>query len=130
AKASRRLARARIRQCCTSASGRASVRAWSFVRCQREHEAGDPATTRRIVCGGNEQGQKASTVQGRNGKMRIRLRALAAVGAMLPLIMGADAALAQKSGGILKVYHRDNPPSASIHEEATNSTVMPFMNVY
>lgn len=62
--------------------------------------------------------------------MRIRLCALAAVGAMLPLILGADAALAQKSGGILKVYHRDNPPSASIHEEATNSTVMPFMNVY
>src|SRR5690606_35596189 len=89
-----------------------------------------PATARRIVCGGKDQGQKASTVQGRNGKMRIRLRALAAVGAMLPLIIGADAALAQKSGGILKVYHRDNPPSASIHEEATNSTVMPFMDVY
>ena len=26
-----------------------------------------------------------------------------------------------KQGGILKIYHRDNPPSASIHEEATIS---------
>ncbi len=39
-------------------------------------------------------------------------------------------ALAQKSGGTLKVYHRDNPPSASIHEEATISTVIPFMSVF
>ncbi len=37
---------------------------------------------------------------------------------------------AQKSGGTLRVYHRGNPPSASIHEEATNSTVMPFAAVY
>ena len=42
----------------------------------------------------------------------------------------ATAALAQKSGGILRAYHRDNPPSASIHEEATISTVQPFMAVF
>ena len=42
----------------------------------------------------------------------------------------AVSALAQKSGGILKMYHRDNPPSASIHEEATISTVIPFMGVF
>ena len=42
----------------------------------------------------------------------------------------APAALAQKSGGIAKIYHRDSPPSASIHEEATNSTNIPFMPVY
>src|SRR5262245_52968911 len=35
-----------------------------------------------------------------------------------------------KHGGILKIYHRDNPPSASIHEEATYSTVIPFMPVF
>ena len=40
------------------------------------------------------------------------------------------AAVAQKAGGTLRVTHRDNPPSASIHEEATISTVMPFMSVY
>ena len=39
-------------------------------------------------------------------------------------------AFAQKAGGTLRVTHRDNPPSASIHEEATISTVMPFMSVY
>ena len=42
----------------------------------------------------------------------------------------ATGAFAQKSGGVLKVTHRDNPPSASIHEEATISTVMPFMSIY
>ena len=39
-------------------------------------------------------------------------------------------ALAQKSGGVLKMYHRENPPSASILEEATISTVVPFMPVF
>jgi len=42
----------------------------------------------------------------------------------------AAPALAQKAGGTLRVTHRDNPPSASIHEEATISTVMPFMSLY
>lgn len=37
---------------------------------------------------------------------------------------------AQKSGGVLKSYVWDNPPSASIHEEATISTVFPFMPVF
>lgn len=39
-------------------------------------------------------------------------------------------ASAQKQGGVLRVTHRDNPPSASIHEEATISTDMPFMAVF
>jgi peptide/nickel transport system substrate-binding protein len=39
-------------------------------------------------------------------------------------------AAAEKQGGTLRIYHRDNPPSASIHEEATISTVMPFMAVF
>jgi peptide/nickel transport system substrate-binding protein len=42
----------------------------------------------------------------------------------------AGAALAQKQGGILKMYHRDSPASASIHEEATFSTTIPFMGVF
>jgi peptide/nickel transport system substrate-binding protein len=46
------------------------------------------------------------------------------------LVCWSGLALAQKSGGVLKMYHRDNPPSASIHEEATNSTVVPFMSVF
>jgi peptide/nickel transport system substrate-binding protein len=39
-------------------------------------------------------------------------------------------ALAQKQGGTLRIYHRDNAPSGSIHEEATISTVQPFMGVF
>jgi peptide/nickel transport system substrate-binding protein len=35
-----------------------------------------------------------------------------------------------KAGGILKIYHRDSPASASIHEEATYSTNIPFMPVF
>ena len=42
----------------------------------------------------------------------------------------AAPAMAQKRGGVLKVEHMDNPPSASIHEEATVSTAVPFMSVY
>ena len=39
-------------------------------------------------------------------------------------------AAAQKQGGTLRSYIWDNPPSASIHEEATISTVFPFMPVF
>ena len=46
------------------------------------------------------------------------------------LVSGSGAALAQKSGGILKIYHRDTPPSGSILEEATNSTLSPYMGVF
>ena len=35
-----------------------------------------------------------------------------------------------KHGGILKVYHRDSPASASIHEEATYSVNVPFMPIF
>jgi peptide/nickel transport system substrate-binding protein len=35
-----------------------------------------------------------------------------------------------KTGGILRMYHRDSPASASIHEEATFSTNVPFMGVF
>jgi peptide/nickel transport system substrate-binding protein len=45
-------------------------------------------------------------------------------------ILAAQPALAQKKGGTLKYYHRDNPPTTSIHEEATISTVNPFMAVF
>ncbi len=35
-----------------------------------------------------------------------------------------------KRGGILRMYQRDNPPSASIHEGATFSVNAPFMGLY
>lgn len=50
--------------------------------------------------------------------------------ALLAAVVSASPVLAQKQGGTLRIYHRDNPPSASIHEEATISTVQPFMAIY
>ena len=53
------------------------------------------------------------------------------VAVLLCALLGpTGVALAQKAGGTLKVYHRDNPPSASIHEESTISTIIPFMPVF
>src|SRR5258708_36041459 len=46
------------------------------------------------------------------------------------LVLCCGTARAQKQGGVLRVTHRDNPPSTSIHEEATISTDMPFMAVF
>ena len=46
------------------------------------------------------------------------------------LMCSTGMALAQKSGGVLKFFHRDSPASGSIHEEATISAVAPFMGVF
>ena len=61
---------------------------------------------------------------------RLGLAALGVLALAAVLASAPSAALAQKSGGTLRIYHRDNLPSASIHEEATISTVMPFMGVF
>ena len=45
-------------------------------------------------------------------------------------VSGIAPALAQKQGGILRVYNSTNPPSLSIHEEGTIATVMPMMSVF
>ncbi|MFO1161270.1 MAG: ABC transporter substrate-binding protein [Reyranellaceae bacterium] len=57
----------------------------------------------------------------------MRLRAAIA---SIPLILLAAASHAQKQGGILRVYHNDNPPTASLHEEVTIATLNPFMAVF
>lgn len=62
--------------------------------------------------------------------MKRKSTAPALVALVTALTLGSGPALAQKSGGILKPYHRGTPPSGSIHEEATNSTVMPYMGVF
>ena len=46
------------------------------------------------------------------------------------LALGSLASAAEKQGGVLRVYHRDSPATASIHEEATNSANIPFMAVF
>ena len=53
---------------------------------------------------------------------------LAMATAMLAIPLGG--ALAVKDGGTLTISHRGTPPSGSIHEEATNSTVSPYMGVF
>ena len=50
--------------------------------------------------------------------------------ALVAAVASIGPAAAQKQGGTLRSYIWDNPPSASIHEEATISTVFPFMPVF
>ena len=57
---------------------------------------------------------------------RLAIRAIFAA----VLLLAACPAFAQKQGGTLRMYIWDNPPSASIQEEATVSTVTPFMSLY
>src|SRR5271169_6858119 len=60
---------------------------------------------------------------------RILRKIVAAVILMTGLLV-VEPALAQKSGGVLKIYHRDSPASMSILEEGTNSTEIPMMGVF
>jgi peptide/nickel transport system substrate-binding protein len=48
---------------------------------------------------------------------------------LLLAALWASSAAAQTSGGTLKIYHWDSPPSMSIHEEVTVSTNVPMMGV-
>ncbi len=62
--------------------------------------------------------------------MNLNTRSAAVAAALLLGVFASGAVFAQKQGGILKMYHRDSPASASIHEEATFSTNVPFMGVF
>ena len=56
--------------------------------------------------------------------------ACAAAALCLIAVFGAAQAAEPKQGGILRMYHRDSPGSASIHEGATYSVNVPFMPVF
>ena len=58
-------------------------------------------------------------------KSSFALAALLAVTAI-----GSAHAAEPKKGGILRIYHRETPPSLSIHEEATFSVNVPAMPLY
>jgi peptide/nickel transport system substrate-binding protein len=58
------------------------------------------------------------------------IRAYAAILACAVACLVTSTAFAQKSGGVLRIYHRDSPASMSIHEEATWSTIMPMSGVF
>mgnify|MGYP001195942447 CR=1 FL=1 len=60
----------------------------------------------------------------------MRTRTAFAAGTLVAFMAASAPAFAQKQGGTLKISHRDNPPSASIHEEATISVIQPFMAVF
>lgn len=45
-------------------------------------------------------------------------------------LSAATPAAAQKRGGTLRLYHNDNPPSASLLEESTIASVTPFSAVF
>jgi hypothetical protein len=57
-------------------------------------------------------------------------RAFAAAMSCLLAIGSAAIAVEPKPGGIFRIYHRDSPGSASIHEGATKSINIPFMPVF
>src|ERR1700739_2196042 len=62
--------------------------------------------------------------------MRQTLRILTTLSGLALSVALGDTALAQKQGGILRVYHRDSPASMSIHEEGTVGVMMPMMGVF
>jgi peptide/nickel transport system substrate-binding protein len=62
--------------------------------------------------------------------MKRDLRALAAVGSLSLALFAADAAFAQKAGGILKISHFDSPASMSLLEESTAAALRPMMGVF
>src|SRR6266481_8446358 len=62
--------------------------------------------------------------------MKRHLRGLATAGALLLALAGGAPALAQKSGGVLKISFFDNPASMSLHEEATGAALRPAMGIF
>ena len=62
--------------------------------------------------------------------MKQRREALAVAASLLVATFAAEPALAQKQGGILKMYNPDSPASMSIHEEATVFAQGPMMGVF
>ena len=62
--------------------------------------------------------------------MKRKLRVGVALGGFLIAQTVAGPAIAQKSGGILKMYSPDSPASMSVHEEATVFAEGPMMGVF
>jgi peptide/nickel transport system substrate-binding protein len=57
-------------------------------------------------------------------------RAATAIAALLALISCGGTALAQKPGGVLRIYHFDSPASLSLHEEVTFAALGPAMGLF
>jgi peptide/nickel transport system substrate-binding protein len=72
----------------------------------------------------------AAIASGGKRQMTRHLRALTVAAGLLIAHAAAPAALAQKHGGILRVYMLDSPASMSIHEESTVVAERPVMGVF
>ena len=62
--------------------------------------------------------------------MMFRSKLLVVVAALVLATTAADPAVAQKQGGVLKIYFFDSPASMSIHEESTIAGQGPAMGVF
>jgi peptide/nickel transport system substrate-binding protein len=62
--------------------------------------------------------------------MRHGRRMLAVAGSVSFALFAANAAFAQKTGGILKISHFDSPASMSLLEESTAAALRPVMGVF
>jgi hypothetical protein len=62
--------------------------------------------------------------------MTINSRILAIAGGLLMAVTAAQPSIAQKRGGILKMYTPDSPASMSVLEEATVFSRGPMMGVF
>ena len=62
--------------------------------------------------------------------MKRTVWAFAAAACLMLMLAAANPAIAQKQGGILRIYHRDSPASMSIHEEGTVGVMLPMMGVF
>src|SRR5215211_7918558 len=61
--------------------------------------------------------------------LRILLGAAVALPPSLAVGLAGSEAVAQKQGGVLRIYHRDSPSNMSILENGTISVLMPMMAV-
>src|SRR6266446_745796 len=91
------------------------------------------ARVRRCACrsnvGGAEPGSTRSQPARGGSAMSLGLKFSAAAGLLIGIGL-ASPALAQKAGGVLRVFHRDSPASMSILEEGSISAIMPMMGVF
>ncbi len=62
--------------------------------------------------------------------MTPKLSTLAASAALSLALLAAEPALAQKPGGVLRMYHFDSPASLSLHEEVTFAALGPAMGLF
>ena len=62
--------------------------------------------------------------------MKRLVRGWAGICALVMALVVTGPALAQKSGGILRISFFDNPASLSLHEEATGSALRPGMGIF